>query len=123
MFKDTIFHPSGQASLTAVREFIKLLPCAAVVADADTKEILAYSPQAVELTGASPDRWLTTASFLCDQDARAERLHQLEQQPDVPLRFRFELHNTVGDVFSVVSSMVLTQMAGRRVVITTYEPV
>ena len=48
----SIFHPSGRPSLTAVREWLSLMPCAVVISDVITSEVIAYSPIVEDMYGA-----------------------------------------------------------------------
>lgn len=118
-----VFHLSGQASLAAVKELLTMIPCTVVVADAESGEILAVSPQAQQLIGIDPDRLQITTDFLVDKEARDERIRLGAKLPEgAVIQLKLRLRHSSGREFDAAGSMMTTRMAGRKVYVSTFLP-
>lgn len=117
----TLFHPSGQPSLSALREFLSVIPSAMVIADAQSSEVLALSPAARHLFAVSGDALLRVDDFLENPELRAAWLKELSAAGGKPVRRHAWVYNTRGERFPIIGSVLMSEVAGRQVVFISAE--
>lgn len=101
---------------------LQFIPCAVVMSDIETMEVLGYSPAAVELFGIDQERYYQVDKYHVNPDELYVPLQQLQQNPQQTIRVSGEVLNTHGQSFHVVGSVVLRQLAGRTVMVASIEP-
>lgn len=104
-----------------VRECLALMPGAIVISDADTTEVLGFSPSALALFRGTADGFYRAIDFHVDASEWEEGLRHLELSPGSVVSRATRMQDTQGNQFPALLRFMLTEMAGRRVFISTIE--
>ncbi|SHI15369.1 hypothetical protein [Ferrimonas marina] len=116
----SIFHPSGNPSLLAIRELLPVIPAAVAVIDMESGQVLAVSPSAMAMFGVDTEGLYYIQDFYCDPTIWPQRLHQLRSQSGL-IAASSQVRDIHGNEFPSFGRMQRAVMAGREVAVVSME--